>query len=96
MARQRQRPSISGTRESISASYQFLDDVADLVASVADVGKEAGRDANKRTAIDLFGIEGARRKSLEFQSRALFHLAGFGTEADWLRTLICEASWKSS
>lgn len=76
----------------LGLSYQFLDDVAD----VAEVGKEGGRDADKRTAIDLFGIEGATRKSVEFQSRALSHLGGFGTEADWLRTLISEASWKAS
>jgi geranylgeranyl pyrophosphate synthase len=53
-------------------------------------------DAGKCTAIDLFGVEGARRKASEFQARSLSHLERFGTEADWLRQLVTEASWKSS
>jgi len=28
-------------------AYQFLDDVADVVAGVAEVGKERGKDAGK-------------------------------------------------
>jgi len=77
-------------------AYQFLDDVADVVADVAEVGKERGKDAGKCTAIDLFGVEGARRKASEFQSRSLSHLARFGAEADWLRQVVTEASWKAS
>ena len=77
-------------------AYQFLDDVADVVAGVAEVGKERGKDAGKCTAIDLFGVEGARRKAAEFQSRSLSHLERFGAEADWLRRLVTEASWKAS
>jgi len=77
-------------------AYQFLDDVADVVAGVAEVGKERGKDAGKCTAIDLFGVEGARRRASEFQARSLSHLEGFGAEADWLRQLVTEASWKAS
>jgi geranylgeranyl pyrophosphate synthase len=77
-------------------AYQFLDDVADVVASAAEVGKERGKDAGKRTAVDLFGVEGARRKASEFQARSLSHLESFGDEADWLRRLVTEASWKAS
>ena len=77
-------------------AYQFLDDVADVVAGVAEVGKERGKDAGKCTAIDLFGVEGARRKASEFQARSLSHLESFGVEADWLRRLVTEASWKAS
>ena len=61
-----------------------------------EVGKERGKDAGKCTAIDLFGVEGARRKASEFQSRSLSHLDRFGAEADWLRQLVTEASWKAS
>jgi geranylgeranyl pyrophosphate synthase len=77
-------------------SYQFLDDVADIVAGVAEVGKERGMDADKLTAVDLFGVDGARWKAREFQDRSLTKLEGFGAEADWLRSLVCEASWKAS
>src|SRR5262249_52451607 len=57
-----------------------------------EVGKERGKDARKCTAIDLFGVEGARRKASEFQARSLSHLESFGSEADWLRQLVTEAS----
>ena len=77
-------------------SYQFLDDVADVVAGVAEVGKEQGMDAGKLTAVDLFGVDGAKLKSREFQDRSLAQLEGFGAEADWLRTLVCQASWKAN
>ena len=70
--------------------------VADVVAGVAEVGKEQGMDAGKLTAVDLFGVDGAKLKSREFQDRSLAQLEGFGAEADWLRTLVCQASWKAS
>jgi hypothetical protein len=53
-------------------------------------------DAAKCTAVNLFGVAGARAKALEFQARSLAHLERFGAEADWLRNLVCEASWKAS
>jgi geranylgeranyl pyrophosphate synthase len=80
----------------LGLSYQFLDDVADVVAGIAEVGKESGMDEGKRTSIDLFGVDGARVRSREFQDRALAHLEPFGPDADWLRTLVMEASWKAS
>jgi hypothetical protein len=53
-------------------------------------------DIGKLTAIDLFGVDGARRRAREFQDRSLTQLEAFGPKADWLRTLVCEASWKAS
>jgi geranylgeranyl pyrophosphate synthase len=69
----------------LGLAYQLLDDVADVVAGIAEVGKEGGMDRGKRTAIDLLGLEGTRRQSQEFQERSLAHLALFGPRADWLR-----------
>ena len=80
----------------LGLSYQFLDDVADVVAGVTEVGKESGMDEGKRTSVALFGVEGARRRSEAFQAQALTHLERFGAAADWLRTLVMEASWKAS
>jgi geranylgeranyl pyrophosphate synthase len=73
----------------------MLDDVADVVAGVPEVGKNSGMDLGKWTAVDWLGVEGARQKSREFQSMALAALEHFHSRADWLRTLVCEASWKS-
>lgn len=80
----------------LGLAYQYLDDVADVVAGIEQVGKESGMDAQKRTAIDLFGVEGARTRSNAYQAKALAALDGFGPRADWLRTLVTEASWKAS
>ena len=79
----------------IGLSMQFMDDVADVTADVPEVGKRSFMDADKRTAVDLLGVEGARRHGIDFRESALSKLDGFGPEADWLRSLACEVSWKS-
>ena len=80
----------------LGLSYQMLDDVADVVAGPDEVGKCPGMDAAKWTAVNWLGVEGTRRKSLEFQSKALAALEGFGASANWLRELVCEASYKAA
>jgi geranylgeranyl diphosphate synthase, type II len=79
----------------LGLSYQLLDDVADVIAGVPEVGKNTGMDANKWTAVNWLGVEGARQKSCEFQSKGLAALERFDSRANWLRALLCEASWKS-
>ncbi len=79
----------------IGMSMQFMDDVADVTADVPEVGKRSGMDAGKRTAVDLFGVDGARDRAVDFQEDALAKLECFGPEADWLRRLACEVSWKT-
>jgi len=79
----------------IGLSMQFMDDVADVTADVPEVGKRSGMDADKRTAVDLLGVEGAKARSVDFQESALDKLEGFGPDADWLRSLACEVSWKA-
>lgn len=80
----------------LGIAYQLMDDVADVVAGVDEVGKRPGSDSNKFTSVDVYGLEGARTKSRSFQEKGLALLDRFGVEADWLRSLILEASWKSS
>jgi geranylgeranyl pyrophosphate synthase len=77
----------------LGLSYQLMDDVADVSAAVADVGKTTGLDAGKWTAIDWLGVEGARKESRRFQEKGLAALDSFGAKADWLRRLVCEASY---
>jgi len=57
-------------------AYQFLDDVADVVASMEEVGKERGKDAGKCTAIDLFGVEGRGGRPRSFKREAFRILRG--------------------
>ncbi len=80
----------------LGMSYQLLDDVADVVAGVSEVGKHSRMDAEKWTAVDWLGVEGARHKSLEDRSLGLAALEDFGPRADWLRTLVCEASYAAA
>lgn len=77
----------------LGLAYQFLDDVADVIADPSVVGKDTQADFNKLTAVSLFGVEGAKSRSLDFQNRALDILHSFGSEADHLRKLVMQASW---
>jgi geranylgeranyl diphosphate synthase type II len=95
-AREDEAQSIYVAGLNLGLSYQMLDDVADMVAGVTEVGKHSGMDATKWTAVDWLGIDGARLKSRDFQSTALAAIEGFGPKADWLRALVCEASYKPS
>jgi len=79
----------------LGLAYQFMDDVADIVADVDEVGKQAGMDAEKVTSIDLFGVDGAKMRAKAFQDEGSALLERFGAEANWLRSLIQEASWKT-
>ena len=76
-------------------SYQFLDDVADVTAGVAEIGKEPDSDTTKFTVVDWLGVDGARTRAQQFQSQALAEIEQFGAEAGWLRSLISELSWKA-
>jgi geranylgeranyl pyrophosphate synthase len=77
----------------LGLSYQFLDDIADVVAGIDQVGKHAGMDLGKRTAVQLFGLEAAHRRAAQFQQQALSLIEQFGPEADWLRCLVTQASF---
>ena len=95
-ATEQQAQSLQNAGMNLGLSYQFHDDVADVVAGVSEVGKNAGMDAGKWTAVDWLGIEGARQKGRQFQSIGLAAVQDFGPEANWLRRLICEASYAAS
>lgn len=87
---------IRSAGESLGLAYQMLDDVADVTATVEEIGKDPGLDEGKFTTVKRLGVDGARRKATEFQATALARIEEFGREADFLRSLITEASWKAS
>jgi geranylgeranyl pyrophosphate synthase len=76
----------------LGLAFQLLDDVADAVDADAKIGASAGIDAEKWTAIDWLGVEGAVRESRDYQSRALSDLRCFGARADWLSAIVREAT----
>ena len=77
----------------LGLAYQFMDDVADVTATVEQVGKQVHQDDGKFTATAWLGVEGAAEMSRSYQTKALAELEPYGPEAEWLRSIVCEASW---
>jgi farnesyl diphosphate synthase len=69
--------------------FQVVDDILDVEASTATLGKTAGKDAasNKPTYVSLLGLAAARQLAGELRADAHAALAGFGEEAARLRQL---------
>lgn len=73
----------------IGLSFQVKDDILDIEADTATLGKTQGKDADndKPTYPALLGLAGAKQKAQQLHEQAVESLAGFGTEADLLREL---------
>lgn len=69
--------------------FQIVDDILDVTATTAELGKPAGSDASmdKTTFVTLYGLEGARALAESHNRAALDALQGFGEEAALLRLL---------
>ena len=66
-----------------------VDDVLDIEASTATLGKTAGKDAqhNKPTYVSLLGVAESKKMAGELRADALAALEGFGARALRLREL---------
>lgn len=75
--------------ERIGLAFQVADDVLDVTADSAHLGKTAGKDAarHKLTYPALLGLDAARALAPRLKDEALAHLAGFGPPAAPLRAL---------
>ena len=73
----------------IGLSFQVQDDILDLTADTATLGKQQGADAarDKPTYPALLGLDGARAKAQTLHREALAAVAGFGPAAERLRQL---------
>jgi farnesyl diphosphate synthase len=65
--------------EALGLAFQIVDDVLDVTADAATLGKTAGKDAaaNKPTYVALLGLEGARAEALVLHRHALDALSQF-------------------
>lgn len=71
----------------IGAAFQLADDLLDVTADAADLGKATGKDADagKKTLVGLHGVDWARNRLDAYVAEAEALLEPFGEKADILR-----------
>lgn len=73
----------------LGLAFQVVDDLLDVVGDQEKIGKLVGSDLKneKATYPALFGLDEAKKKTLELKEKALSFLADFGKEAEPLRAI---------
>jgi geranylgeranyl diphosphate synthase type II len=73
----------------LGLAFQIIDDVLDVTADLATLGKDPGSDraAGKTTFVDLLGQEGARARAAQVMAEGLAALDPLGPAAEPLRAL---------
>lgn len=87
--------SLTACGERIGMAYQHLDDLSDVLRPVERSGKLPGMDAQKTTAIDLYGVDGVKRRIVDYLEQSRDCLECFGRRADLLRGVLDMLDWKS-
>ena len=75
--------------QEVGLAFQIADDVLDVTATSAQLGKTAGRDAAlaKSTYVSLMGVDRARAEAEALSQRAIGHLEQAGLDAGALGAL---------
>lgn len=75
--------------KAVGLSFQVQDDILDVTADTATLGKRQGADSerDKPTYVSLLGLDGARAKAQQLHDAALAALDDFNADADVLRDL---------
>ena len=82
----------------LGATFQVADDIRDVYAEAAQMGKATAKDAakGKATLIGVLGLGGARQERDRLGEVAVTALAGFGPDADVLRAAARFAAQRQS
>jgi len=75
----------------VGLAFQIADDVLDVTATSAELGKTPGKDsaAAKATFPALYGIEGSRARARALVSEAIAAIEEYGDRAEPLRQMAC-------
>jgi len=75
--------------EKLGLAFQIRDDILDRIGDESAVGKRLRKDrqAGRRTAVDAWGLDGARDKSISLVASAHEELASFGPRAQLLQQI---------
>ena len=84
-----QKQSLEAYASAMGLAFQVVDDVLDVTADKAQLGKTPGKDAaaNKPTYVSLLGLDGAKTFAQQLHARALRAIEPFGPSADLLTGL---------
>jgi geranylgeranyl pyrophosphate synthase len=77
------RSNLSLFGQALGLAFQITDDILDVTADTATLGKPQGSDMalNKSTYVQLLGLEGARREARQHTEAALAALDQLGVDA---------------
>lgn len=80
---------LSRYAQNIGLAFQIVDDILDITATQAELGKTAGKDlqAQKATYPSLWGLEESRKQAQQLITTAKAELATFGEKAQPLLAL---------
>jgi geranylgeranyl diphosphate synthase type II len=75
--------------EEAGLGFQIVDDVLDVTADLATLGKDPGSDKakGKHTYVDVLGIDGAKRRAHDCLTQALTAISALGPAAEPLRAI---------
>lgn len=89
LAKPEQLVALAQYAEAIGLAFQVQDDILDVTADTATLGKQQGADAalSKPTYVSLLGLDASQKKAADLHEQALDALSGFDYRADHLRHL---------
>ena len=81
-----QKDALETYADALGQAFQITDDILDVTSDNETLGKPVGSDAeqNKSTYVSLLGLERAKEKAADCTAQALWALAVFGNDADFL------------